>query len=146
MYMDVYIHICREGKRVVYTRLAHISETRRRWKGARRAAQTGARGGGRPAAVLSAPLHSPCPQRETHQNDPQRTKRANIRSLLFDSKIPSEAEEFSSPCPRGVSQVGGAPKPREPPSPLSYRRWGGPVSQHSRGQVQACLAHGAGLK
>lgn len=103
-------------------------------------------GGGRPATVLSAPLHSPCPQRETHQNDPQRTKRANIRSLLFDSKIPSEAEEFSFPCPRGVSQVGGAPKPREPPSPLSYRRWGGPVSQHSRGQMQACLAHGAGSK
>lgn len=144
--MCIYIYVEKESVLCTHGWRTSRKRGERRWKGARGAAQTGARGGGRPAAVLSAPLHSPCPQRETHQNDPQRTKRANIRSLLFDSKIPSEAEEFSSPCPRGVSQVGGAPKPREPPSPLSYRRWGGPVSQHSRGQMQACLAHGAGSK
>lgn len=109
----------------------------RRWEGARRAAQTGARGGGRPAAVLSAPLHSPCPQRETHQNDPQRTKRANIQSLLFDSKIPSEAEEFSSPCPGGLPGGRGAQAPgaAQPPE----------LQEVGRTSVTALQGSGAGV-
>lgn len=103
MYMDVYIHICQEGKHVVYIQLAYVSEMRKDKLEAERELQRPERG----AVGVCYSLLSPSPQPPLQKEPPK-------ESFLFLFQNSRHQEEAAAPSccqallppPEGVSQGG----------------------------------------